>query len=76
MAAAAVFTFYTRCLDEVPKMKVTDVHRLVKAISKAPTSLLDKGFRLYVSTYIFNYEGKTRSFFELYLKCTVILQIC
>ena len=64
MATAAVSAvFYTRCLDELPKIKVTDVHRITKASSKSPTSLLNRGFSLYVSSYIFNYEGKQRSVF-------------
>lgn len=35
--------FYPWCLEELLKTKVIDVHRLVKASSNAPTSLLDKG---------------------------------
>ena len=62
MAAAP---FYTRCLEELPKMKMSDVHRIVKASSKASNSLLDKGFRLYVSSYIFNYEGELHHSFLL-----------
>ncbi|CAB1354054.1 unnamed protein product, partial [Coregonus sp. 'balchen'] len=50
--------FYTRCLQELPKITVTDVHRLAKTSSKAPTSKLEEGFKLYVSSYLFNYEGK------------------
>ncbi|CAB1321139.1 unnamed protein product [Coregonus sp. 'balchen'] len=48
--------FYTRCLQELPKITVTDVHRLAKTSSKAPTSKLEKGFKLYASSYLFNYE--------------------
>ena len=46
--------FYTQCLEELPKLKVTDVTLLytvvTKASSKSPTSLLDEGFKLYVSS--------------------------
>lgn len=37
--------FVTLCLEELPKMKVTDEHCLVKASSKALTPFLDKGFK-------------------------------
>ena len=55
--------FYTRCLEELPTIKISDVHRIVKERSKASNSLLDKGFRLYVSSYIFNYEGESHQSF-------------
>nr|XP_033935584.1 uncharacterized protein LOC117443882 [Pseudochaenichthys georgianus] len=48
-------TFYTRCLQELPKLKMSDVHRICRT-TKAPASKLDKGFKLYAASYIHNYE--------------------
>ena len=38
---------YTLCLEELPKIKVTDALRLVKASSESPTSLLDNYVTMY-----------------------------
>lgn len=46
-------------------MTANDVHRIIQATSKTPTSKKDKGFKLYVSSYINNYEGKLTSLFCL-----------
>jgi hypothetical protein len=45
------------CLQELPTINITDVHRLCRE-TKTPTSKLEKGFRLYAVTYIHSYEGK------------------
>ncbi|KAK0153218.1 hypothetical protein N1851_005090 [Merluccius polli] len=46
-----------RSLQDVPRLTVNDVHRIVQATSKTPTAKKDKGFKLYVSSYIHNYEA-------------------
>ncbi|KAK7151608.1 hypothetical protein R3I94_008063 [Phoxinus phoxinus] len=48
-------TFYTRCLQDLPRINVTDVHRICKT-TKAPSSKLEKGFKLYAASYIHGYE--------------------
>ncbi|KAL3057139.1 hypothetical protein OYC64_007597 [Pagothenia borchgrevinki] len=48
-------TFYTRCLQELPKLNISDVHRICRT-TKAPASKLNKGFKLYAASYIHNYE--------------------
>ncbi|KAG5282191.1 hypothetical protein AALO_G00053220 [Alosa alosa] len=52
----ATAVFYTRSLQELPKLSMTDVHCICN-MSKVPSFKMDKGFRLYVGTYIHNYEG-------------------
>ncbi|KAF1384192.1 hypothetical protein PFLUV_G00139780 [Perca fluviatilis] len=54
--------FYSRCLQELPKMSITDVHRICRLTSKTPASKMDKGFRLYASSYIFDYEDSASGF--------------
>ncbi|KAL2095395.1 hypothetical protein ACEWY4_010114 [Coilia grayii] len=45
--------YFTRCL---PKIDVNDVHRIVDNCSPAPLSKREKGFKLYISSYIHNFE--------------------
>lgn len=49
--------FYTRCLQELVKMRISDVLRIDKSTFKTPSTKMDKGLKLYASSYIFNYEG-------------------
>ncbi|KAI4873696.1 hypothetical protein NFI96_007229, partial [Prochilodus magdalenae] len=49
-------TFYTRCLQDLPRMTVNDVHRIVKTHAVASSSKKEKGFKMYISSYIDNYE--------------------
>ncbi|XP_077102505.1 uncharacterized protein LOC143753718 [Siphateles boraxobius] len=50
-------SFFTRSLQDLPSITANDVHRIIQTTSKTPTSKKDKGFKLYVSSYINNYEG-------------------
>ena len=50
--------FYSRCLQDLPSISISDVHRLVQTGSSAPRSKREKGFKMYLSSYIDNYEGK------------------
>ncbi|MED6250352.1 hypothetical protein ATANTOWER_030483 [Ataeniobius toweri] len=54
----AMALYYTRCLQDLPKVSVNDVLRLIRALSSAPRCKKEKGFKFYVSNYIDNYEGK------------------
>lgn len=54
----AMALFYTRCLQDLPKVTITDVLRLIRTLSSAPRCKKEKGFKFYVSNYIDNYEGK------------------
>ncbi|KAK7916290.1 hypothetical protein WMY93_012051 [Mugilogobius chulae] len=47
---------FTRCLLELPKVSVTDVRRIVRSSSATPQSLMDKGFKFYVCSYISSFE--------------------
>ncbi len=49
--------FYTRCLQELPRITVNDVNRIVRLALATPSSKNEKGFKLYVSSYIDNFEG-------------------
>nr|XP_020452538.1 COX assembly mitochondrial protein homolog [Monopterus albus] len=49
-------------VEELPKMKTTDVHRICSSMSKTPGSKLDKGFKLYASSYIHDYKGRATLF--------------
>lgn len=51
-------TFYTRSLQDLPKITISDVNRLMKAWSSTPRSKREKGYKMYLSSYIDNYEGK------------------
>ncbi|KAI4896553.1 hypothetical protein NFI96_006808 [Prochilodus magdalenae] len=46
--------FYTRCLQDLPKVTINDVQHIVQASSTAPRSKREKGFKMYVSSYIDN----------------------
>ncbi|CAJ0600743.1 unnamed protein product [Cylicocyclus nassatus] len=50
--------FYTRCLQDLPKITITDVHRIVQAASSTPRSKREKGYKMYISSYIDNYEDR------------------
>lgn len=48
--------FYSRCLQDLPKLTISDITRLIGELSSAPRSKKEKGFKFYVSNYIDNYE--------------------
>ncbi|XP_076857207.1 uncharacterized protein LOC143510856 [Brachyhypopomus gauderio] len=48
--------FYKRCLQDLPKITINDVQRIIQASTAAPRSKREKGFKMYVSSYIDNYE--------------------
>ena len=50
--------FYTRCLQDLPKLSISDVHRLVRKGCSVPRSKWEKGYKMYLSSFIDNYEGK------------------
>ena len=49
---------FSRCLTDFPTIGVSDVHRIESALSQTLRSKRDKGFKMYISSYIHNYEGK------------------
>ena len=49
--------FYTTCLQDLPKLTISDVHRLVRKVL-TPRSKREKGHKMYLSSFIDNYEGK------------------
>ena len=51
-------TFFTRSLQDLPKLTVDDVHRIVDKNTSAPTSKREKGFKFYISSYISDFEGE------------------
>ncbi len=51
--------FYTRCLQDLPRLTINDVDRLVKKSCPTPSSKREKGFKMYIASYIDNYEGKS-----------------
>lgn len=51
--------FYTRCLQDLPRLSINDVDRLVKKSCTTPSSKREKGFKMYIASYIDNYEGKS-----------------
>ncbi|CAM4321719.1 unnamed protein product [Leuciscus chuanchicus] len=55
--AAVKMSFYTRCLQDLPQVNINDVHRLIQENSKASSSKREKGFKLYISSYIHDCEG-------------------
>ncbi|XP_076876591.1 uncharacterized protein LOC143525969 isoform X2 [Brachyhypopomus gauderio] len=57
---AKVAVFYTRCLQDLPKITITHVHRIVQAASSTPRSKREKGYKMYISSYIDNYEVSNR----------------
>ncbi|RVE56269.1 hypothetical protein OJAV_G00219580 [Oryzias javanicus] len=48
--------YFTRCLQALPKIDVNDIYRIVDQCSPAPGCKREKGFRLYISSYIHNFE--------------------
>ena len=49
---------YTRCLQELPAVNVNDVNNIVRQLSVTHKSKKEKGFKLYISSYIDNFEGE------------------
>lgn len=49
---------FTRCLLELPKISVNDLRRIVRVVTSTPQSLMEKGFKFYVCSYITGFEGK------------------
>ena len=58
--------FFTRSLLDLPTISLTDVSRIIQANSATATARKDKGFKLYVSNYVHNYEG------EVKIKCFML----
>ena len=50
--------FFTRCLQDLPQININDVHRIVTSASETPASKNEKGFNMYLGSYIDNYEGE------------------
>ena len=50
--------FFTRSLQELPKMNFNNVSRIIAHNSLISAAMKNKGFKLYVTNYINNYEGK------------------
>ncbi|KAI4871214.1 hypothetical protein NFI96_003480 [Prochilodus magdalenae] len=55
--------FYTQCLQDLPKVTINDVQHIIQASSTAPRSKREKGFKMYISSYIDNYEAVAGSIF-------------
>lgn len=53
-----MWQFFTRCLQDLPQININDVHRLVKSATETPASKNEKGFKMYIGSYIDNYEGE------------------
>ncbi|KAL3999970.1 tubulin-specific chaperone D [Sarotherodon galilaeus] len=47
---------FSRCLGHLPNISVNDVHRLVDIFSPVPQSKREKGFKFYISQYLYNFE--------------------
>ncbi|XP_051963285.1 uncharacterized protein LOC127629976 isoform X4 [Xyrauchen texanus] len=47
---------YTRCLQDLHRVNINYVHRLVQSNSKTSSSKHENGFKLYISSYIHDYE--------------------
>ncbi|XP_031165276.1 uncharacterized protein LOC116057001 [Sander lucioperca] len=48
--------FYTRSLQDLPKFTISDLHRITNSFASAPRSKREKGFKMYISQFIDNYE--------------------
>ncbi|KAI4883698.1 hypothetical protein NFI96_031572 [Prochilodus magdalenae] len=55
-AASRRMAFYTRRLQDLPKVTTSDVQHSIQASPTARGSKREKGFQMYVSSYIDNYE--------------------
>lgn len=53
-----VAVFSSRCLQELLNMNVSGIHQIYKNNCKAPSSKLQKGFRLYASSCLHKNTGK------------------
>uniref|UniRef100_A0A1A8B863 Si:ch211-229b6.1 n=1 Tax=Nothobranchius furzeri TaxID=105023 RepID=A0A1A8B863_NOTFU len=51
---------FTRSLHDLPRITVNDVHRIIQVTTKTPASKKDKGFKLYVSSYLHNYDVSSK----------------
>lgn len=58
IASITTMAFFTRSLQDVPKVTVNDVSRIIQKLCHTSTTKKEKGFKLYVSSYIHNFEGK------------------
>lgn len=45
-------------LQDLPEITVNDVGRIIQEACRTSVTKKEKGFKLYVSSYIHNYEGK------------------
>ncbi|XP_039671552.1 uncharacterized protein LOC120568237 isoform X2 [Perca fluviatilis] len=48
--------FYTRSLQDLPEFTISDLHRITNSFASAPRSKREKGFKMYISQFIDNYE--------------------
>ena len=49
--------FFTRSLQDLPKITVNDVGYIIQEACRTSVTKKEKGFKLYVSSYIHNCEG-------------------
>lgn len=50
--------FFTRSLQDLPKITVNDVGRIIQEACRTLVTKKEKDFKLYVSSYTNYYEGK------------------
>ncbi|CAL8293135.1 unnamed protein product [Arctogadus glacialis] len=63
--------FFTRCLQDLPKLTISDVHRLVQKGCVAPRSKREKGYKMYLLSYIDNFEGKFQTDIRIRSHCAI-----
>ena len=49
---------YTLCLQELPVVNVNHVNNIARQLAVTPKSKKEKGFKLYISSYIVIFEGE------------------
>ncbi|KAI4873001.1 hypothetical protein NFI96_016674, partial [Prochilodus magdalenae] len=53
----AAMAFFTRSLQDLPRITVNDVTRIIQTPCQTSATIKEKGFKLYISSYVQNYEA-------------------
>ncbi|XP_076836752.1 uncharacterized protein LOC143482301 [Brachyhypopomus gauderio] len=52
--------FYTRSLQDLPRITINDVTRIIHTSCRTSSTMKEKAFKLYISSYVHNYEAALR----------------
>ncbi len=67
---------FTQSLLHLPEIQLSDVQRIADELSLTKLSKLDKGYKLFIEQYLFDYKGKCFCIVHVSEGVTVVASFC